>query len=51
MQETTTGKSQKFKKGVAINNDIIFAHNTVGPVALLKTDLEFVILGAHGYIL
>jgi len=39
-------RAQKFKKGIAIDNDVLFAHNaTVGPVALLKTDLEYVILG------
>ena len=34
-----------FRKGVAKNNDVLFAHNaTVGPVALLYTSLEKVIL-------
>jgi len=38
-------RAMKFKKGVAINGDILFAHNaTVGPVAKLSTDLQFVIL-------
>jgi type I restriction enzyme S subunit len=38
-------RSRKFKKGIAKNGDILFSHNaTVGPVALLKTDLDFVIL-------
>ncbi len=38
-------RASKFKKGVAKNQDILFAHNaTVGPVALLITDLDFVIL-------
>lgn len=38
-------RAKKFKKGVSINGDILFAHNaTVGPVAKLKTDLQFVIL-------
>jgi type I restriction enzyme S subunit len=38
-------RAKKFKKGVSINGDILFAHNaTVGPVAKLKTDLDFVIL-------
>jgi type I restriction enzyme S subunit len=38
-------RSLKFKKGVAKNGDVLFAHNaTVGPVALLETDLDFVIL-------
>lgn len=41
----TEERASLFKKGVAQNNDILFAHNaTVGPVALLKTDLEYVIL-------
>lgn len=39
------GRALKFKKGIAKNGDVLFAHNaTVGPVALLITDLEFVIL-------
>lgn len=34
-----------FRKGVAKDGDILFAHNaTVGPVAYLKTNLEYVIL-------
>ncbi|WP_088340075.1 restriction endonuclease subunit S [Robiginitalea sediminis] len=38
-------KAKKFKKGVAKNGDVLFAHNaTVGPVAKLITDLPFVIL-------
>lgn len=38
-------KAKKFKKGVAKDGDILFAHNaTVGPVAKLKTDFPFVIL-------
>jgi type I restriction enzyme, S subunit len=38
-------KALKFKKGVARDGDILFAHNaTVGPVAKLNTDLDFVIL-------
>lgn len=38
-------RSLKFKKGVAKNGDVLFAHNaTVGPVAYLQTDLDFVIL-------
>lgn len=41
----TKERALKFKKGVAKNNDVLFAHNaTVGPVALLNTDLDFVIL-------
>ncbi|TQI71432.1 type I restriction enzyme S subunit [Gramella sp. Hel_I_59] len=39
-------RAKKFKKGVAKNRDVLFAHNaTVGPVALLDTDEDFVILG------
>ncbi|MBN2797287.1 MAG: restriction endonuclease subunit S [Clostridia bacterium] len=39
-------RAAKFKKGVALNNDVLFAHNaTVGPVAHLKTDEDYVILG------
>lgn len=38
-------RADKFKKGVAKNGDVIFAHNaTVGPVALLETNDEKVIL-------
>ncbi|WP_299124111.1 restriction endonuclease subunit S [uncultured Tenacibaculum sp.] len=38
-------RALKFKKGIAKNGDILFAHNaTVGPVAFLKTELDFVIL-------
>ena len=38
-------RSLKFKKGVAKNGDVLFAHNaTVGPVAFLETNLDFVIL-------
>lgn len=38
-------RSLLFRKGVAKNGDILFAHNaTVGPVAFLETDLDFVIL-------
>ncbi len=38
-------RSNQFRKGVAQNGDVLFAHNaTVGPVALLTTDLKFVIL-------
>lgn len=34
-----------FKKGIAKNGDVLFAHNaTVGPVAILETELDFVIL-------
>ena len=38
-------RALKFKKGIAKDGDVLFAHNaTVGPVALLNTNLEFVIL-------
>ncbi|MCP4397564.1 MAG: hypothetical protein GY801_09735, partial [bacterium] len=38
-------KANQFKKGVAKTGDVLFAHNaTVGPVALLKTDFDLVIL-------
>ena len=38
-------RALKFKKGVAVDGDILFAHNaTVGPVAKLITSLQFVIL-------
>jgi type I restriction enzyme S subunit len=34
------------RKGLAKDRDVLFAHNaTVGPVAILRTDEEFVILG------
>ena len=38
-------RAKLFKKGVAKNGDILFAHNaTVGPVTKLKTNFDFVIL-------
>ncbi len=38
-------RAKQFKKGVAKNNDVLFAHNaTVGPTAILNTDLDYVIL-------
>jgi type I restriction enzyme S subunit len=38
-------RAKRFRKGVAINGDVLFAHNaTVGPVALLITCEPFVIL-------
>jgi len=38
-------RARLFRKGVAKNGDILFAHNaTVGPVAKLETSEEFVIL-------
>ncbi|TYB79169.1 restriction endonuclease subunit S [Bizionia myxarmorum] len=38
-------RSALFQKGISKNGDVLFAHNaTVGPVALLKTKLEYVIL-------
>lgn len=40
-----TQRAQHFKKGIAKDGDILFAHNaTVGPVAKLTTSYEFVIL-------
>ena len=39
-------RAAQFKKGVAKNEDVLFAHNaTVGPVALLKIEEDYVILG------
>jgi type I restriction enzyme S subunit len=38
-------RALKFKKGIAENGDILFAHNaTVGPVAMLEIQRDFVIL-------
>lgn len=38
-------RAKKFKKGIARNGDVLFAHNaTVGPVCLLESDFDFVIL-------
>jgi type I restriction enzyme S subunit len=38
-------RASKFKKGIAKNGDVLFAHNaTVGPTGLLTTDLDIVIL-------
>jgi len=38
-------RAAKFKKGIAINGDVLFAHNaTVGPTAILKTEFDYVIL-------
>lgn len=38
-------RARIFKKGIAKDGDVLFAHNaTVGPVALIKTKLEYVIL-------
>jgi type I restriction enzyme, S subunit len=38
-------RALQFKKGVARDGDVLFAHNaTVGPVAILETTEEFVIL-------
>lgn len=42
----TETKASCMKKGIAKNNDVLFAHNaTVGPVALLETEFDYVILG------
>ncbi|RYH64358.1 MAG: hypothetical protein EON54_06630 [Alcaligenaceae bacterium] len=39
-------RATSIRKGRAKNRDVLFAHNaTVGPVAVLETDQEFVILG------
>jgi type I restriction enzyme, S subunit len=39
------GRAAKFRKGIAKHGDVIFAHNaTVGPTAILKTELPYVIL-------
>jgi type I restriction enzyme S subunit len=38
-------RARRFRKGVAKNGDVLFAHNaTVGPTALLSTELPYVIL-------
>lgn len=38
-------RAKKFKKGIAKDNDVLFAHNaTVGPVAILRTSDDFAIL-------
>lgn len=38
-------RASQFKKGIAKDGDVLFAHNaTVGPVALLETDFDYVIL-------
>jgi type I restriction enzyme S subunit len=40
------GRAALLRKGIAKDNDVLFAHNaTVGPVAILHTDAEKVILG------
>jgi len=39
-------RAKTIRKGIAKNNDVLFAHNaTVGPVAVLKSTIEPVILG------
>ena len=41
----TPDRAKQFRKGVAQDGDVLFAHNaTVGPVALLRTNEPFVIL-------
>lgn len=41
----TPERAKQFRKGVAKDGDVLFAHNaTVGPVALLRTNEPFVIL-------
>ncbi|WP_438727937.1 restriction endonuclease subunit S [Parasphingorhabdus sp. DH2-15] len=38
-------RAARFKKGIAKTGDLLFAHNaTVGPTAILKTNLDYVIL-------
>ncbi|MFZ4699583.1 MAG: restriction endonuclease subunit S [Candidatus Methylumidiphilus sp.] len=38
-------RARRFRKGIAKNGDVLFAHNaTVGPTALLSTELDYVIL-------
>ena len=42
----TPERALRFRKGIAKNRDVLFAHNaTVGPVALLETFAPVVILG------
>lgn len=42
----TSERAGKLRKGFAKDRDVLFAHNaTVGPVALLQTDADFVVLG------
>ena len=42
----TKERAELLKKGLAHNNDVLFAHNaTVGPVAILRTKEDLVILG------
>jgi type I restriction enzyme S subunit len=42
----SSSRAAKLRKGIAKDNDVLFAHNaTVGPVAILRTDEEKVILG------
>lgn len=39
-------RAVSIRKGIAMNNDVLFAHNaTVGPVAILKTNETKIILG------
>ena len=42
----SAGRAALLRKGIAKSGDVLFAHNaTVGPVAILRTDQEKVILG------
>ena len=42
----TEKRASKIKKGVAINDDVLFAHNaSVGPTTILKTSYPKVVLG------
>ena len=41
----TEERANEFRKGIAVNKDVLFAHNaTVGPVAILNTSLPKIIL-------
>lgn len=38
-------RASKFKKGIAKNGDVLFAHNaTVGPVTIVETSLDFIVI-------
>lgn len=42
----TEERAKRFRKGIAKDKDVLFAHNaTVGPVAILETEEPIVILG------
>ena len=45
------GRAALIRKGIAKDRDVLFAHNaTVGPVAILRTEEEKVILERHSHI-